>query len=153
MIYVVFKVKLQCWEIPKLSHLSVASRKRNGPTQGQTKTLTRVGLEPKTYGFWSPLLHRLSNNVRTGAGSGYSKSYFTALEASNPTLVRVFLCPCVGPLPFLGQCPDGITWEFSALQLFLKNYLDHANISAARSTLTRTLILQIEQCVLVHIDH
>ena len=27
---------------------------------------------------------------------------------SNPTLVRVFLCPCVGPIPILGLIPDGI---------------------------------------------
>jgi len=26
---------------------------------------------------------------------------------SNPTLVRVFLCPCVGPIPVLGEIPDG----------------------------------------------
>ena len=27
---------------------------------------------------------------------------------SNPTLVRAFLCPCVGPIPILGLIPDGI---------------------------------------------
>ena len=30
----------------------------NGPTQRQRKTLTRVGFEPTTFGFWSTLLHQ-----------------------------------------------------------------------------------------------
>ena len=32
-------------------HVSVSPTDGNGPTQGQRKTLTRVGIEPTTFGF------------------------------------------------------------------------------------------------------
>ena len=40
-----------------MNHVSVSPTDGNGPTQGQRKTLTRVGIEP-------PPLHRLSHKVR-----------------------------------------------------------------------------------------
>ena len=51
---------------------------------------------------------------------------FQTIKGSYPTLVRVFLCPRVGPFPFLGLT---LRWEnlgiYLALQLILCNYLDH----------------------------
>ena len=32
-------------------HISVSPANGNGPTQGQRKTLTRVGIEPTTFGL------------------------------------------------------------------------------------------------------
>ena len=46
--------KLQCLEIPNLSHLSFSPCKGNVPTQGQRKCLTRVGFEPTTWGIDHP---------------------------------------------------------------------------------------------------
>ena len=34
-----------------MNHVSVSSTDGNGPTQGQRKTLTRVGIEPTTFGL------------------------------------------------------------------------------------------------------
>ena len=59
------------------------------PSQGQSwegkwANTTRAGSEPTTFGFRSPLLHRLRHKATIGgAGSGYSRSYLTALEASD----------------------------------------------------------------------
>ena len=41
-------------------HVSVSPTDGNGPTQGQRKTLTKVGFEPTTFEFD----HRLSYKVR-----------------------------------------------------------------------------------------
>ena len=46
-----------------MNHVSVSPTHGNGPTQGQRKTLTRVGIEPTTFGR-SPPLYRLSYKVR-----------------------------------------------------------------------------------------
>ena len=34
-----------------MNHVSVSPTNGNGPTQGQRKTLTRVGIEPTTFGL------------------------------------------------------------------------------------------------------
>ena len=34
-----------------MNHVSVSPTDENGPTQGQRKTLTRVGIEPTTFGL------------------------------------------------------------------------------------------------------
>ena len=34
-----------------VNHVSVSPTYGNGPTQGQEKTLTRVGIEPTTFGL------------------------------------------------------------------------------------------------------
>ena len=47
-----------------MSNVSVSPTNGNGPTQGQRKTLTRVGIEITIFGFRSPLLYRLSYKVR-----------------------------------------------------------------------------------------
>ena len=39
------------------------------PTRGHRKTLTRVGFEPTTFGFWSPWLHWPSFTARTGTNA------------------------------------------------------------------------------------
>ena len=43
---------------PHMNHVSVSPTNGNGPTQGQRKTLTRVGIEPTTFGLdhWSSLV-------------------------------------------------------------------------------------------------
>ena len=56
---------------------------------------------------------------------------------SNTTLVRVYLCPSVGPFPFLGLTLRlnnlGIS-QHCKLPIKKKNYLNHSNISATRPT-------------------
>ena len=44
-----------------MNHVSVSAANGNGPTRGQRKTLTRVGIEPMTFG----LDHRGSTNRAT----------------------------------------------------------------------------------------
>ena len=97
-----------------MNHVSVSPTDGNGPTQGQRETLTRVGIEPTTFG----LDHRCSTDkVRREQAVGtedfkvtdyvlYKRwpcSTYISVGRSNPkvvgsihTLVRVFLCPCVG---------------------------------------------------------
>ena len=42
---------------------------------------------------------------------------------SNPTLVRVFLCPCVGPFPYVGlTLTSYMGWNISTLHLILSLY-------------------------------
>ena len=48
-----------------MNHVSVSPTDGNGPTQGQRKTLTRVGNEPTTFG-----LDRLSYKVRREQAMG-----------------------------------------------------------------------------------
>ena len=48
---------------PHVNHLSVTPTNGIGPTKGQRKTLTRLGIEPKTFG----LDHRYSANLSTRA--------------------------------------------------------------------------------------
>ena len=40
-----------CANVPHMNHVSVSPTNGNGPTQGQRKTLTRVGIEPMTFGL------------------------------------------------------------------------------------------------------
>ena len=37
--------------LPHMNHVSVSATDGNGPTQGQRKILTRVGIEPTTFGL------------------------------------------------------------------------------------------------------
>ena len=37
--------------LPYMNHVSVSPTDENGPTQGQRKTLTRVGIEATTFGL------------------------------------------------------------------------------------------------------
>ena len=37
--------------VPHMNHVSVSPTNRNGPTQGQRNTLTRVGIELMTFGL------------------------------------------------------------------------------------------------------
>ena len=39
---------------------------------------------------------------------GQSVDLIRKVVGSNPTLVRVFLCPCVGPILILGLISDGV---------------------------------------------
>ena len=66
-----------------MNHVSVSPTDGNGPTQGQRKTLTRVGFEPTT----------------------------EDVIGSIPTLVRVVLCPCVGPFPSVGLTLTWFIWD------------------------------------------
>ena len=59
-----------------MNHVSVIAADRNGPTQGQTKTLTRVGIEPTTFG----LLYRLSYKVRREQAVGTDDVKATAMN-------------------------------------------------------------------------
>ena len=47
--------------LPHMNHMNVSPTDGNGPTQGQRKTLTRVGIEPTTFG----LDHRCSTDWAT----------------------------------------------------------------------------------------
>ena len=48
-----------------MNHVSASPTNGNGPTQGQRKTLTRVGIEPTTVGLVrSPSLYQMSYKVR-----------------------------------------------------------------------------------------
>ena len=85
-----------------MNHVSVSPTDGNGPAQGQRKTLTRVGFEPTTLG----LDHRCSTEVRREQAVGTED-----VVGSIPTLVRVFLCPCVGQFPSVGLTLTWFIWD------------------------------------------
>ena len=58
-----------------MNHVSVSPTDGNGPTQGQRKTLTRVGIEPR-----SPPLYRLSYKVRREQAVGTEDVKVTAMN-------------------------------------------------------------------------
>ena len=58
-----------------MNHVSVSPTDGNGPTQGQRKTLTRVGIEPTTFG----LDHRCSK-VRGEQAVGTDDVKVTAMN-------------------------------------------------------------------------
>ena len=63
-----------------VNHVSVSPNNENGPTQGQRKTLTRVGIEPTTFGLRSPLLYRLIYKVRPEKLVRIEDAKFTAMN-------------------------------------------------------------------------
>ena len=66
-----------------MNHVSVSPTDGNGPTQGQRKTLTRVGIEPTTFGLdlrRSPPLYRLSYKVRREQAVGTEDVKVTAMN-------------------------------------------------------------------------
>ena len=52
-----------------MNHVNVSPTNGNGPTQGQRKTLTMVGIEPTTFGLDHPALPTELQGW-TGAGCG-----------------------------------------------------------------------------------
>ena len=99
-----------------------------GPSQGQRKTLTRVGFEPTTFGL--------------------------TREGSNPTLVRVFLCPCVGPIPILGLIPDGIIgYKNFTVVLGLTRTLNHYSKCYWRTTTSDYLKLGLGRAEFVLVNN
>ena len=62
-----------------MNHVSVSPTDGNGPTQGQRKTLTRVGIEPTTR-VRSPPLYRLSYKVRREQTVGTEDVKVTAMN-------------------------------------------------------------------------
>ena len=82
-----------------MNHVSVSPTDGTGPTQGQRKTLTRVGIEPTTFG-----LDLVAQSVERRRSN-------PKVVGSIPTLVRVFLCPCVGPVPSVGLTLTWFIWD------------------------------------------
>ena len=60
-----------------MNHVSVSPTDGNGPTPGQKKTLTRVGIEPTTSGLD---LYRLSVMVRREQAVGTEDVKVTAMD-------------------------------------------------------------------------
>ena len=90
-----------------MNHLSVSPTDGNGPTQGQRKTLTKVGV--------------------------------------GQTLVRVFLCPCVGPFPSVGLTLTWFIWDRNlALHITLYSvnsiYLIHTYCALCNSEKERKVL-------------
>ena len=46
-----------------MNHVSVSPTNENGTTQGQRKTLTRVGIEPTTFGLDHLVAHLVAQSV------------------------------------------------------------------------------------------
>ena len=64
-----------------VNHVSVSPTNGNGPTQGQRKTLTRVGIEPTSdLRVRSPLLYPLSYKVRREQVVGIEDVKFMAMN-------------------------------------------------------------------------
>ena len=128
-----------------MNHVSVSPTDGNGPTQGQRKTLTRVGIEPTTFGLdlrcstdwatrshgsrpWelkmlkSPTAMNMYKYIFSSHGLLPSDLVAQSVErrrsnpkvvGSIPTLVRVFLCPCVGPFPSVGLALTWFIWDWN----------------------------------------
>ena len=118
-----------------MNHLSVSLTNGNGPTQGQRKTLTRVGIlyfriPHNTLCLLPQILHKLLFSNALGDTAYYQEHLKTMVYAkfggqtkcimgnskienygnSIPTLVRIFLCPCVGPFPLVGLTLTWFIW-------------------------------------------
>ena len=63
-----------------MNHVSVSPTDGNGTTQGQRKTLTRVGIEPTTLRVRSPPLYRVSYKVRREQAVGTEDVKVTAIN-------------------------------------------------------------------------
>ena len=63
-----------------MNHVSVSPTDGNGPTQGQRKTLTRVGIEPTTFGLDLRRVYRLSYKVRREQAVGTEDVKVTAMN-------------------------------------------------------------------------
>ena len=64
-----------------MNHVSVSPTDGNGPTQGQRKTLTRVGIEPTTFGLdLRRSTGRLSYKVRREQAVGIEDVKVTAMN-------------------------------------------------------------------------
>ena len=63
-----------------MNHVSVSPTNGNGPTQGQGKTLTRVGIKPTTFGLDPLFLYRLSYKVRREQVVGTEDVKVTAMN-------------------------------------------------------------------------
>ena len=94
-------------------HVSVSPTDGNGPTQGQRKTLTRVGFEPTTLGFD----HHCSTDWATRSDG--SRSWEMMLMARHWVLLRS-LCVCMLEhinswivAEYLLWCQRIINFEFS----------------------------------------
>ena len=72
-----------------------------GPTQGQRKTLTRVGFEPTTFG----LDHRYK--ARTGAGRGYVRCSTKGQIRLGPSLILFRYAPHYGIIMHTSYLPTG----------------------------------------------
>ena len=118
-----------------MNHVSVSPTDENGPTQGQRKTLTRVENEPTTFGLdlrrstdwatrsdgsrsWELKMLKSRQWTYTSTRKGYLVAQSVERQRSNPkvvgsfsTLVRVFLCPCVGPFPSVGLTLTWFIWD------------------------------------------
>ena len=103
------------------------------------------------YNIWKDQLYRISRpeffdfwemGPRTGACHGYctvaqlvEQGWSIAqVVGSNPTLVRLFLCPCVGTFPLQGLMLRGDKLGISKHCKLPINYLDFLIISATRPT-------------------
>ena len=84
-----------------MNHVSVSPTDGNGPTQGQRKTLTRVGIEPTTFGL----------DLRRSRAAVERRRSNAKVVGSIPTLVRVFLSSCVGPFPSVGLTLTWFIWD------------------------------------------
>ena len=63
-----------------MNHVSVNPTDGTGPTQGQRKTLTRVGIEPTTFGLDRRRSYRLSYKVRREQAVGTEDVKVTAIN-------------------------------------------------------------------------
>ena len=122
-----------------MNHVSASPTDGNGPTQGQRKTLTRVGIEPTTFGLdlrrsidwatrsdgsrqWKLKMLKSRQWTCTSTKKGYG---------SIPTLVRVFLCPCVGPVPSVGLTLTWFIWD--------RNLALHVTLHSIQLTLFKNI--------------
>ena len=79
-----------------MNHVSVSPTDGTGPTQGQRKTEKRT---EKNSDLVAQSVERRRSNPK--------------VVGSIPTLVRVFLCPCVGPVPSVGLRLTWFIWDIN----------------------------------------
>ena len=70
-----------------MNHVSVSPTDGNGPTQGQRKTLTRVGIEPTTFGL--DLRRSTDWATRTEKNSDQGGNWTHDLRVRSPPLYRL----------------------------------------------------------------
>ena len=68
-----------------MNHVNVSPTDGNGPTQGQRKTLTRVGIEPTTFGLD---LRRSTDRATSGKFKCNGKGSILFLESTELTFSK-----------------------------------------------------------------
>ena len=92
-----------------------------------TVCLEKRGEYKKKFGYYENAYIRAREKLETKFGG--ERCIHSIKKTTSNHLVRVFLCPCVGPIPILGLIPDGII----GVSKLHSSVRPHSNLESAKS--------------------